>query len=45
MAPTEVDVNIGSAGIATYCSEFDLDFTKTDVKAYIITKIVIDVSA
>jgi hypothetical protein len=37
MAPTEVDVNIGSAGIATYCSEFDLDFTKTDVKAYIVS--------
>ena len=37
MAPTEVDVNIGSAGIATYCSEFDLDFTETDVKAYIVS--------
>ena len=35
--PTEVDVNIGSAGIATYCSELDLDFTETDVKAYIVS--------
>ena len=37
MPPTEVDITIGSAGIATYCSEFDLDFTGTDVKAYIVS--------
>jgi hypothetical protein len=37
MAPTEVNVNIGTVGVATYCSEFDLDFTETDVKAYIVS--------
>jgi hypothetical protein len=35
--PTEIPITISSAGIATYCSEFDLDFTETDVKAYIVS--------
>ena len=30
-------VTISSAGIGTYCSEYDLDFTETDVKAYIVS--------
>lgn len=37
MAPTELGITIGGAGIATYCSELDLDFTETDVKAYIVS--------
>lgn len=37
MNPTELDITIGEARIATYCSEFDLDFTVTDVKAYIVS--------
>ncbi len=35
--PTEIPITISSAGIATYCSEFNLDFTETDVKAYIVS--------
>jgi hypothetical protein len=37
MDPTELGITIGEAGMATYCSPFDLDFTDTDVKAYIVS--------
>lgn len=37
MSPTEVEIPISDVGIGTYCSEFDLDFTDTDVKAYIVS--------
>jgi len=37
MDPTELGITIGEAGMATYCSPFDLDFTDTGVKAYIVS--------
>ena len=36
--PESSSISITDAGMATYCSEYDLDFTNvTDLKAYIIT--------
>ena len=36
--PTEVPATIGSAGVATFCSTYNLDFSTTDeVKAYIVS--------
>lgn len=36
--PTEVTVNIGSYGMATFCSNYDLNFTDiNNVKAYIVS--------
>ncbi len=35
--PTELEISVGSTGMATYCSEFDLDFTGSDAKAYIVS--------
>lgn len=35
--PTSVDLSISDAGIGTYCSEYDLDFTNSEVKAYIFS--------
>lgn len=37
LPPTNVALSISDAGIGTYCSEFDLDFTNSDVKAYIVS--------
>lgn len=30
-------IKIGTLGIATYCSKYDLDFSNTEVKAYIVS--------
>lgn len=36
--PTEVTVNVGTYGMATFCSNYDLNFTDIDnVKAYIVS--------
>ena len=35
--PTELPVTISDAGVATFCSNFDLDFTSSEVKAYIVS--------
>ncbi len=38
VAPTDAHITITSAGMGTYCSPYDLDFTGvTDLKAYTIT--------
>lgn len=34
-SPSTIDIAISDAGMATYVSNFDLDFTNSDVKAYI----------
>ncbi len=38
LGPTSESVTVTSAGYATYCSENALDFTSTDIKAYVGTK-------
>ena len=35
--PSEVGITIGETGIGTYCSEYSLDFTGSDVKAYVVS--------
>ncbi len=32
-----ITITVGSAGMATYCSPYDLDFTDSDAKAYIVS--------
>ena len=38
LGPTSESVTVTNAGYATYCSENALDFTGTDIKAYVGTK-------
>ena len=35
--PSEVGITIGEASIGTYCSEYSLDFTGSDAKAYVVS--------
>ncbi len=35
--PTEMDISVGSTGMATYYSSYDLDFTDSEAKAYVVS--------
>jgi hypothetical protein len=35
--PSEVGITIGETGIGTYCSDYSLDFTGSDAKAYVVS--------